>query len=183
MRWLNRGKMVAGRSRNRRRYLQSLAAFHFLLDYVPRWKRAYSPHGLMQYQLFVPMYNAGDVFREVLRLQQDLGIYSYLGVLKRHRKDAFAGSYSVDGYSLALDFPLHPRRLEALRRLCGAYDQLLSDAGGHVYAAKDSVSVGRLPAERDPLFSSNLARRWEGSHTAHRMQGTVPDIGRLAPDL
>jgi hypothetical protein len=174
--------MIGGRLKNGSRYLQSLAAFHFLLDYVPGWKRAYAPHGLMQYQLFVPMYNAGDVFREVLRLQHDLGVFSYLGVLKRHRKDAFAASYSVDGYSLALDFPLHPHRLEALRRLWGAYDQLLSDAGGHVYAAKDSVSVGRLPANRDSLFSSNLVRRWEGSHMGHRVAGVVPDIGRLAPD-
>ena len=161
MRMVNRGRVASGRLRHGKRYLQTLAGFHFLLDYIPGWKRAYAPHGLIQYQLFVPLYNAGDVFREVLTLQESLGVHSYLGVLKRHRADRFAASYSVDGYSLALDFPIRPEKLAELRQLCRSYDRLLRDAGGHVYAAKDAVSIGCLPESRDALFSSNLVRRWE----------------------
>ena len=161
MRVVNLGRSLSGRLRQGRRYLQTLAAFHFLLDTVPGWRRAYGPHGLIQYQLFVPLYNAGDVFREVLALQRSLGVYSYLGVLKRHRTDDFAGSYALDGYSLALDFPVRAQKLAALRRLCRSYDDLLRDSCGHVYAAKDAVSRGVLPRTRDPLYSSNLVRRWE----------------------
>lgn len=161
MRAVNLGRAISGRLRHRHRYHQTHAAFHFLLDYVPGWKRVYAPGGLIQYQLFVPRDDAAAVYAEALRLQRSLGVVSYLGVLKRHRADAFAASYSVDGFSLALDFPVRPRRLAALRRLCRSYDDLLRDAGGRVYAAKDAVSRGKLPRERDPLFSSNLVRRWE----------------------
>lgn len=161
MRVVNLGRVWAGRVRHGRRYYQTHAAFHFLLDYVPGWKRVYAPDGLIQYQLFVPREEAVDVLGEALRLQRALGVWSYLGVLKCHRADDFAGSYSVDGFSLALDFPVRRGKLAPLRRLCRSYDDLLRDAGGRIYAAKDAVSQGTLPRRRHPLFSSNLARRWE----------------------
>ena len=86
---------------------------------------------------------------------------SYLAVLKRHRPDDSAATYSVDGFSLALDFPLKPRRTEALTRLCREFDALQRDFGGRIYAAKDSGSIGRLPVVRARQYSSNLVRRWE----------------------
>lgn len=161
MRVVNLGRALTGRLGDGRRYHQTHAAFHFLLDHLPGWRRAYAPGGLLQYQLFVPRDAALAVYREVLRLQRAVGVVSYLGVLKRHRADTFAASYSVDGFSLALDFPVRRTGLAALRRLCRSYDDLLEDVGGRIYAAKDAVSVGRLPEERHPLFSNNLARRWE----------------------
>jgi decaprenylphospho-beta-D-ribofuranose 2-oxidase len=161
MRMLNLGRGLSGRFRHGRRYLQTHAAFHFLLDYAPGWKRAYGPEGLLQYQLFVPHADAVDVFREALRIQRRLGVVSYLGVLKRHRADEYPASYSVDGFSLALDFPVRSSSLAALRGLCWAFGDLLRDVGGAIYAAKDAVGVGRLPEGRDPAFGTNLTRRWE----------------------
>ena len=163
MRAMNAVKQLAGVVQGRRPYLQSHAAFHFLLDYVPDWKRVYRPHGLTQYQLFVPFADAERVLGEALRLQQRLGIVSHLAVLKRHRPDAFASSYAVDGYSLALDFPIRPRRMAAMRSLFEEFDCLLAGCGGRIYAAKDQVSVGRLPERRDAAYSTDLSRRWAAS--------------------
>jgi len=163
MRLLNLGRAFSGRMRHGHRYYQTHAAFHFLLDYVPGWKRAYGSTGLIQYQLFVPSPDATAVFEEALRIQRRLGVVSYLAVLKRHRADDFPASYSVDGFSLALDFPVRLRSLAALRDLCRSFDALLRDVGGSIYAAKDAVGVGRLPDERDPVFATNLTRRWERS--------------------
>jgi FAD/FMN-containing dehydrogenase len=161
MRLLNLGRSLSGRVRHGHRYYQTHAAFHFLLDYVPGWKRAYGRPGLIQYQLFVPSADAPAVFEEALRLQRRLGVISYLAVLKRHRADDYPASYSVDGFSLAMDFPVRLQSLAALRDLCRSFDALLRETGGSIYAAKDAVGVGRLPDGRDPLFATNLTRRWE----------------------
>lgn len=163
LRALNAGRWLGGRVRDGHRALEPHARFHFLLDYVPGWQRAYDPHGLVQYQLFVPRAAAPHAFAEALRLQAATGAYSYLAVLKRHRADRFPAAYAVDGFSLALDFAVRPSRLERLVRLFRSYDALLEEVGGRVYAAKDGVSRGRLPAARHPLFSSNLVRRWESA--------------------
>ena len=68
---------------------QSLVAFSFLLDYVPNWRKAYLPGGFIQYQSFVPKESAYEVFSKQIRLQQEAGLESFLGVMKRHRPDSF----------------------------------------------------------------------------------------------
>jgi len=161
MRAVNLGKYLASLAQGRRPYVQTHAAFHFLLDYVPDWKLVYRPHGLVQYQLFVPAAHAEGALGEALRLQHRAGVVSHLAVLKRHRADDFAASYSVDGFSLALDFPVRPRRAAALGALLRSFDALQREVGGRIYAAKDSSSVGRLPLVREPAYSTDLARRWE----------------------
>jgi hypothetical protein len=122
----------------------------------------------MQYQFFVPSDAALPTLKTAIELQHRTGVISHLAVLKRHRKDNSAASYSVDGFSLALDFPVRPANVSGLTRLCREFDALRKDCGGHIYAAKDAVSRGELPAERHPLFSSNLVRRWEQKENQDR---------------
>jgi len=166
VRALNAARYGLGRVRTDRPRLRTHVAFHFMLDALPGWQRSYRPHGLLQYQLFVPEAPARYALGEALRLQQAAGVPSHLGVLKRHRAGRFAAPYAPDGYSLALDFPVRPATAGALGALCRSFDDLLRETGGRIYAAKDAVSVGTLPQVRHPLFSSDLVRRWEGHQGA-----------------
>lgn len=162
IRALNAAKHAHARIVHPSSQLQTHSSFHFLLDYLPDWKRAYGPEGLIQYQFFVPDREAEVVFREALRLQKARGVTSYLGVMKCHRVDSYPNNYSVDGCSLALDFPVRQKDLHQLMGLVRDFEALQSDAGGHVYAAKDAVSrLGKIPDNREAEFSSNLVRRWE----------------------
>ena len=162
---------------NHKTYLQSLVAFTFLLDYVPNWERAYGRGGLIQYQSFVPRETAYDVYHEILQLSQRRGLPSYLGVMKRHREDSFLFSHAVDGYSLALDFKVPPRKREKLICLTRDLNQIVLSGGGRFYFAKDSTltpevvraylgektlqAFRTLKAEVDPqeLLQSDLYRR------------------------
>jgi decaprenylphospho-beta-D-ribofuranose 2-oxidase len=124
---------------NHKQYLQSLVAFTFLLDYVPNWERAYGRGGLIQYQSFVPADTAFDTYREILRLSQRSGLPSYLGVMKRHREDRFLFSHAVDGFSLALDFKVPPRKREKLIHLTQEMNKIVLSGNGRFYFAKDST--------------------------------------------
>lgn len=156
---------------------QSLVGFSFLLDYVPHWQKAYLPDGFIQYQSFVPRSQAVRVFRRQIELQQQAGIVSFLGVLKLHRTDRYLFSHGVDGYSLALDFKVSRKSWPSLRSLCHRMNDLVLDAGGRFYLAKDYTlrpsdvrrylgddvlaRFGCLKAELDPdrLLTSSLAER------------------------
>lgn len=162
---------------DRRPYLQSHVAFAFLLDYVLDWRLAYGPEGFIQYQVFAPADRARDLFRELLRLCQDARLPSYLGVLKRHRPDAFLLSHGLDGYSLAMDFRVTEKNRKALWELTQRMTERVLDAGGRFYFAKDAVLTSRdveraygadcldrffaLKARLDPdgLLASDLERR------------------------
>lgn len=137
MRLVNLGKYLAGLRQSGKTFYETHAAFAFLLDYVPNWKNAYLPGGLIQYQVFIPHTNAEAFFREQLTLCQKAGLVPFLGVLKRHRPDDFLMSYLVDGWSLALDFKVTPRNRERLWDLCAKMDAMAMDAGGRFYFAKD----------------------------------------------
>lgn len=129
------GRVFDGSARG---FRQSLVAFSFLLDYIPEWRRAYGNHGFIQFQSFIPAATASDVLREQLRLARAARHPAYLAVLKRHRKDGYLMSHGVDGYSLAMDFPLARNRHEVVsvsRRLA----EVALQAGGRFYFAKDST--------------------------------------------
>jgi decaprenylphospho-beta-D-ribofuranose 2-oxidase len=144
--------------------VQTLTAFHFVLDALPDWQRAFRPHGFLQYQLFVPEEAAAEAFREAIALQERRGAWSHLAVLKRHRAGRFAAPYAPVGYSLALDLANYPHQATSLEGLCRDLEELRHDVGGRLYAAKDAIGVGTLPEVRHHQFSSDLVRRWE----AHR---------------
>ncbi|MGH2537631.1 MAG: FAD-binding oxidoreductase [Candidatus Promineifilaceae bacterium] len=139
VRLVNWARYRASRLGSGKSYLQSHVGFHFLLDYVPDWKRAYGPGGLIQYQSFVPTPAAPATFAEMLRLCQRRGLPNYLSVLKRHKPDAFLLSHGLDGYSLAMDFRVTPARRPRLLKLAAELDEIVLQAGGRFYFAKDST--------------------------------------------
>lgn len=139
MRFMNEVKFRLEQVMNGRKHLQGHAGFAFLLDYVPGWRNLYAPHGFIQYQPFVPKETALPTFRKILQMQQAAGMPSYLGVMKRHRADDFLLSHAVDGYSFAMDFALTASNREALWRLCHEMTEVVLEAGGRFYPAKDSV--------------------------------------------
>jgi len=151
--------------------VQSIASFFHPLDLVEGWNRLYGRGGLVQYQLVVPD-EAENALTDALRLLSEAGQPSFLAVLKRFG----AGnqgllSFPMPGWTLALDLPTSP----ALAPLFRTLDQLVVEAGGRLYLAKDSrLSVEtfdrmydraeefrKLRRELDPegVLQSDLARR------------------------
>jgi FAD/FMN-containing dehydrogenase len=196
MRLINGVKQVAGRMESMRGWRrQSHGGFNFLLDYVPDWKYAYARRageGLIQYQAFLPSETALDGFLALLAEGQASGHVPYLGVLKRHRPDAFLMTHALDGWSLAMDLKVTARNRAHLWQTCGRFSEICLSAGGRFYFAKDQVispAVARasfgarriaafreLKAQADPqgLFSTDLWRRVFEQDPAQHSHGPWP---------
>ncbi len=148
-------------------YLQTHGAFHFLLDYVPRWQWMTKPGGLIQFQPFVPFQHGARVLRTIIERCQAAGHVPYLGVLKRHRPDPFLMTHAVDGYSLAMDFAVSAsrRRRDSLWRLCQQLADVVLDAGGRFYYAKDAVllqsSFARVHGDAAVARFRALKQKWD----------------------
>jgi hypothetical protein len=157
-------------------YPQTHGAFHFLLDYVPNWNRAFQP--LIQFQPFVPAKEASRVLRTLVEMCHTAHLVPYLGVLKRHRVDPFLMTHAVDGFSMAMDFHVGgAARRTAVWELTHRLAEVVLDAGGRFYYAKDATLLessferihGRgaveqfraLKARCDPqnVLQSELSRR------------------------
>lgn len=177
MRLVNAAKYVLPETLDRSgTMIETHVAFAFLLDYVPNWRLSYGDAGFIQYQLFLPDATARNAMAGALELCRKRGIVSYLGVFKRHKPDDYLLSHGLDGWSLALDFPVPAREPRRLWELTHELTELALAAGGVFYPAKDSVldaaQFARAYGERlvrfrevkrrldpDGLFQSDLARR------------------------
>lgn len=139
--WLsNRGQWSGGQGiRQRRFHLSSYVAANFPLDAIPDWRESYRPGGLMQYQSMIPRADAGDAFREILDRSRRAGLAPSFAVLKKHRASDAPLSCLLDGYSLALDYPVRRGEEEKLRGLLAALNDVAAGASGRVYFAKDST--------------------------------------------
>ncbi|MEM6706487.1 MAG: FAD-binding oxidoreductase [Acidobacteriota bacterium] len=160
--WLtNTVKYAAAKILSGKTFYQPHAAFHFLLDQMPGFRGAYQPGGFIQYQPFVPAENAVAVFREIFEVSKRRGVMSYLGVLKKYRPDEFLLSHGLDGFSMALDYPVTKSNKETLWTMCHEFNDLVIDAGGKFYPAKDQVL---RPSDVQRMFGEETL----GALEAHR---------------
>jgi decaprenylphospho-beta-D-ribofuranose 2-oxidase len=121
--------------RIRRGEIQSLSAFFHPLDAVGHWNRLYGPRGFLQYQLLVP-FGAEQALRTVVEALASSGAASFLAVLKRFGDANLAPlSFPHPGWTLTIDLPA---RAELVASLVRQLDDVVLEAGGRHYLAKDA---------------------------------------------
>ena len=108
------------------------------LDSVGRWNRLYGPGGFYQFQCVVPPRDGPAVTTALLQAITAAGEGSMLSVLKVFGDLPSPGllSFPMPGVTLALDFA---NRGEGTRRLLARLEAIVSEAGGRLYPAKDSL--------------------------------------------
>jgi decaprenylphospho-beta-D-ribofuranose 2-oxidase len=138
--------------------IRPLSSFFHPLDGVASWNLLYGPAGFVQYQ-FVVSPERGDIVENAVGAIATSGLPSFLAVLKRFGPGTPGPlSFSQQGWTLALDFPLGPPGLPAL---LDGLDELVAGAGGRVYLAKDARLRPELVAAMYPRLGElqAVARR------------------------
>ena len=108
--------------------------FFYPLDNVMDWNKIYGKKGFIQFQCVIPLPNATNALLKLLRTISQHNSLSFLAVLKRFGKQNTYFSFPMEGYSIALDFPLNKNNLELLNVL----DRITLENKGRFYLAKDS---------------------------------------------
>ncbi len=108
--------------------------FFYPLDAILHWNRMYGKRGFIQYQCVIPLETGKKGLAEILNKISRKGMGSFLAVLKQFGKQESLISFPMEGYTLALDFPIRNGLFEFLDRL----DEIVLSHGGRLYLSKDS---------------------------------------------
>lgn len=127
-------------------------AMFFPLDGVRHWNRIYGRLGFFQYQCVVPAPVARAAVNELVDQIVASGQASFLGVLKTFGGLPSPGmlSFPMEGATLALDFP---NRGEETLRLLQRLDDVVREAGGRLYPAKDARMSTAMFADGYPRLA------------------------------
>jgi decaprenylphospho-beta-D-ribofuranose 2-oxidase len=116
--------------------------FFYPLDAISHWNRIYGKRGFIQYQVFFPDCSAVQGLRKTLDAISRSGLSSFLAVLKRcGPANTFPLSFLDTGFTLALDMPVVPEKLDVLMP---ELERILAEHNGRIYFAKDACAAPDL---------------------------------------
>jgi FAD/FMN-containing dehydrogenase len=107
--------------------------FFYPLDAILHWNRGYGKKGFVQYQFVVPLENKNGLIAILNKIAQK-GWGSFLAVLKVFGEQKDLISFPMEGYTLALDFPVRDNLFEFLEEL----DKIVLEYNGRIYLSKDA---------------------------------------------
>ena len=139
--------------------------FFFPLDRIEAWNRLYGRRGFVQYQCVLPKRVSAAGIAALLECAAASGQGSFLAVLKLFGP-AGEGlmSFPMEGYTLALDFPVRSGTAALLDRL----DEITRRHGGRVYLAKDARSASARMREGYPRLGAFEAVRADAAGAPSR---------------
>ena len=107
--------------------------FFYPLDAILHWNRGYGKKGFVQYQFVLPLESKEGLVK-ILQQISDEGLGSFLAVLKVFGRQESLISFPMEGYTLALDFPVR----EGLFTFLDSLDKIVLEYGGRIYMSKDA---------------------------------------------
>ena len=134
--------------------------FFFPLDRIEAWNRLYGRRGFVQYQCVLPKGGSAAGVAALLECAAASGQGSFLAVLKLFGP-AGEGlmSFPLEGYTLALDFPVR----SGTAALLDGLDEITHRHGGRVYLAKDAHCAPERMREGYPRLGVFEAIRAEAA--------------------
>jgi FAD/FMN-containing dehydrogenase len=135
--------------------------FFYPLDIAHNWNRIYGKRGFTQYQFVIPRESSREGLPAILTRIAENGHGSFLAVLKLFGEQEGLLTFPMEGYTLALDFPISKKLLEFLNVL----DEMVVYYGGRIYLTKDVRMSGDTFRQGYPALDEYQAIRTRYNET------------------
>jgi len=137
-------------------------SYFYPLDALLEWNRIYGRSGFAQFQCVIPLPASSAGMTALLTAIARSGQGSFLAVLKRMGAQESRFSFPMEGYTLALDFPVKSGTSALFTEL----ERIVTDHGGRFYLAKDAFLSPATLRAADPRTAFFTAMRGETGSAA-----------------
>ena len=121
-------------SKRKTEKIVSFDPFFYPLDSILNWNKMYGKRGFVQYQFVIPLKESRKGLYDILERIRKRKMGSFLAVLKLFGPQDGILSFPMEGYTLALDFPMQKGLFPFLDEL----DKVVLSYGGRIYLTKDA---------------------------------------------
>lgn len=149
-------------------------SYFYPLDAILEWNRIYGRKGFAQFQCVIPLAASKPGLKALLKAIAHSGQGSFLAVLKRMGAQQSRFSFPMEGYTLALDFPMRQDTPELFALL----EAIAIDHGGRFYLAKDSLLTPERLRQSDGRTAA-FTRMREASGAGARFRSLQSERLRL----
>jgi len=135
--------------------------FFWPLDGLRHWNRLYGRRGFAQYQCVLPIERDTRVVRRFFGVMTRRGCPSPVSVIKDCGPEGRGLlSFPKPGISIAMDVPLRGERTQAL---VDALNEVVLEAGGRIYMAKDVLTRATHFRAMEPRLAhfDEVRRKWD----------------------
>ncbi len=137
--------------KQRKPFIQSLAAFNNPLDNIQHWNRLYGTKGLVQLQCVLPFEHFPLFIKDVNKVLDHFAIKPTMAVVKLLKQQGIGLlSFTKEGVTIALDFVKNSQSVKVIETL----HEVLIDYQGKVYLAKDSLLKKQQFQKMYPQYST-----------------------------
>lgn len=153
----------------------SYEPFFYPLDVINNWNRGYGRKGFVQYQFVVPL-NAQKGLEDILHKISKKGLASFLAVLKIFGPQNSLISFPIQGFTLALDFPIKNGLFPFLDEL----DKIVIEYGGRIYMSKDARMKPNILNQGYPQISefTRIVDLYNPQHDINSIQSNRLELTR-----
>jgi decaprenylphospho-beta-D-ribofuranose 2-oxidase len=137
-------------------------SYFYPLDGLLEWNRIYGRAGFAQFQCVIPLAASASGMAALLGAIAAAGQGSFLAVLKRMGAQDSRFSFPMEGYTLALDFPVRRETPALFTEL----ERIVVDHGGRFYLAKDAFLSPETLRAADSRTAAFTAMRGESGSSA-----------------
>lgn len=121
-------------NKNKKEDLIDWDSYFYPLDKLLEWNKVYGQKGFAQFQCVIPQKNSKIALQKILHKMKECKTGSFLTVLKKFGPEKGKFSFPMEGYTIAMDFPINEKTLFLMKN----FDDITSEYGGRIYLAKDS---------------------------------------------
>lgn len=114
--------------------------FFYPLDSIENWNKIYGKRGFIEYQCVFPEKKSKEGIEEIFKIMKKQNNPAFLAIMKRFTKNSSLLSFPIEGYTLAMDFPVSRKTLNMMKK----FDKIVKKFEGRIYLSKDSTSTKQM---------------------------------------
>ena len=135
---LNKSRSFKASISKGKKSILSFPEYQYPYTKYPKFNLIYGTSGFLEFQIIFPKDNFSNALRELLAKSHHYGVPPWICMMKKHKPDNSFLSFSGDGFSVSINFPVSYLNPQLIEKYCNEILEIILKYNGKTYITKSS---------------------------------------------